>query len=222
MGFLTSHRLLAWTIFAVVPTGVWSLWPIPSELQTGTTGLILSPSFQFDIAIPAPPADLVQAIIQTQYYLENDQLGRLVVGRGANDTYALEHANVLESLILTLTEGAEVNPISTESIKPLGGRSEEYSLTIPEDGSAATLSANSTLGLYRGLTTFTQLWYYYGGVTYTLIAPICIIDAPAYVSGFRAVESLISETLGTALSGLYAGHREGLVRLHHVLEFHAC
>ena len=179
---LWSNRLLVFATLCVAPTRVWSIWPIPTALQTGKTGLTLSPSFSFDVTVPNPPADLLQAINETQFHLGNDKLGRLVVGRGADDSSAIGGAKSLQSLRLSLTEGAEVQSISFESVKPLGTRSEEYILAIPEDGSEATLQANSTLGLYRGLATFTQLWYYYDGVTYTLIAPINIVDTPAYVS----------------------------------------
>jgi len=179
---LWSSRLLVFATLCVAPTRVWSLWPIPTALQTGQTGLTLSPSFSFDVIVPNPPADLLQAVNETQFYLENDKLGHLVVGRGADDSSAIDGAKSLQSLQLSLTEGAEVQSISFESVKPLEIRSEEYTLTIPEDGSEATLTANSTLGLYRGLTTFGQLWYYYSGVTYTLVAPINIVDVPAYVS----------------------------------------
>ena len=175
-------RLLLLATLCISFTRVWSLWPIPTTLQTGKTGLTLSPSFNFDVAVPNPPADLLQAVNETQFYLENDKLGRLIVGRGADDSSAVDGAKSLQYLKLSLTEGAEVQSISFESVKPLGTRSEEYILAIPEDGSEATLQANSTLGLYRGLATFTQLWYYYNGVTYTIIAPINIVDAPAYVS----------------------------------------
>jgi len=59
-------------------------------------------------------------------------------------------------------------------------RVEGYTLTIPADGSAASLKANSTLGLFRGLTTFGQFWYDLQGTTYTLAAPFNIVDSPAY------------------------------------------
>ncbi|KIM66908.1 glycoside hydrolase family 20 protein [Scleroderma citrinum Foug A] len=173
-------RLLLLATLCISFTRVWSLWPIPTTLQTGKTGLTLSPSFNFDVAVPNPPADLLQAVNETQFYLENDKLGRLIVGRGADDSSAVDGAKSLQYLKLSLTEGAEVQSISFESVKPLETRSEEYILAIPEDGSEATLQANSTLGLYRGLATFSQLWYYYNGVTYTIIAPINIVDAPAY------------------------------------------
>ncbi|KAH7885159.1 glycoside hydrolase family 20 protein [Phlebopus sp. FC_14] len=175
-----NFGLLALVVGGLFTQRVLSLWPIPKSLQTGTTPLTLSSSFYFDVAVPNAPSDLYEAVGQAEYYLETDKLGRLVVGRGANDTAALQGASSLTSLKLTLTEGAKVESISTEAVKPIGTRSEEYTLTIPADGSTATLTANSTLGLYRGLTTFGQLWYYYGGQTYTLIAPIDITDAPAY------------------------------------------
>jgi hexosaminidase len=73
-----------------------------------------------------------------------------------------------------------VRSISDEATDVLESRDEAYTLTVPSDGSVATLEANSTLGLFRGLTTFGQLWYEYDGVTYTLEAPIQIHDAPAY------------------------------------------
>ncbi|KAG1749468.1 glycoside hydrolase family 20 protein [Suillus lakei] len=186
MAFSRYLGLLALVAGCLLPSGVLALWPIPTTLQTGMTALKISPTFYFDVQIEGAPADLGDAVAQSQYYLENDKLGRLVVGRGANDTTALASAMTLSKLTLSLTSGATAEPISSEAVKPLGTRSEEYALTIPADGSAATLTANSTLGLYRGLTTFNQLFYYYGGVTYTLLAPIAITDTPAYP--FRGLE----------------------------------
>ncbi|KAG2359682.1 glycoside hydrolase family 20 protein [Suillus spraguei] len=168
--------LLALVAGCLLPSGVLALWPIPNTLETGTTALIVSPYFSFDVQVEDAPLDLYEAVTQAQFYLANDKLGRLVVGRGSNDTTALVGAETLSTLTLSLTSSAT----------PLGTRSEEYALTIPADGSAATLTANSTLGLYRGLTTFNQLFYYYGGVTYTLLAPITITDTPAYP--FRGLE----------------------------------
>ncbi|KIP03087.1 glycoside hydrolase family 20 protein [Phlebiopsis gigantea 11061_1 CR5-6] len=159
---------------------VCGLWPIPRALQTGTTPLILSKDFKIT-AIRNPPSDLTGAISRTLGHISDDKLQRLVVGRASADEAAVQHAKQLPSLTLSLAEGAEVKSISEEAIKPLGTRSEEYVLHVPSDGSPATLSANSTLGLLRGLTTFEQLWYDLdGAATYTLEAPISITDAPAY------------------------------------------
>ena len=91
-------------------------------------------------------------------------------------------APVLSSVSLVLEDGAVVRSISEEAVQPLGNRSEGYSLYVPDDGSEAIISANSTLGLLRGLTSFEQLWYVLDDVTYTNLAPVTIEnDAPAYV-----------------------------------------
>ena len=86
-------------------------------------------------------------------------------------------------------QGAVVNSISSESVKEITNRSETYKLSVPADGSSATLIANSTLGLFRGLTTFSQLWYYYNNEVYTLEAPVQITDWPAFVRGFRYIDA---------------------------------
>lgn len=190
---------------------VCGLWPIPRALQTGTTPLILSKDFKIT-AIRNPPSDLTGAISRTLGHISDDKLQRLVVGRASADEAAVQHAKQLPSLTLSLAEGAEVKSISEEAIKPLGTRSEEYVLHVPSDGSPATLSANSTLGLLRGLTTFEQLWYDLdGAATYTLEAPISITDAPAYVSA-RLPNVDDSLTRSVALPRIHVRHCKELVR----------
>jgi hexosaminidase len=96
-------------------------------------------------------------------------------------------------LELSLVEGAAIQSITEESQKEITSRKENYALSVPKDGSTAVLTANSTLGLLRGLTTFDQLWYYFEGEIYTLEAPVEITDAPAYVrpiSSTRQIEAL--------------------------------
>jgi hexosaminidase len=107
---------------------------------------------------------------------------RLVIGRGSSDADALKAAPALPSLTLTLQNTLPVLPISVEAVKDLANRSEGYTLAIPSDGNPAVLSANSTLGLFRGLTTFSQFWYDLNGVTYMNVGPVSITkDVPAYV-----------------------------------------
>lgn len=101
--------------------------------------------------------------------------------RGASEYPSIQHAKFLSSLELYLADGATIQTITEESVKEITTRSEGYTLSVPADGSSAILAANSTLGLFRGLTTFEQLWYYFGGEIYTLEAPVDINDAPAYV-----------------------------------------
>lgn len=159
-----------------------ALWPLPKSLQTGTSTLTLAPNFAINLSVKNAPSDLKAAVAQTKTYLQKDALGRLVVGRGSSDAAGLKSASKLSSLTVSLDAGAgKVQSISAEAILPIESRDEAYTLSVPTSG-AATLKANSTLGLYRGLTTFAQLWYEYENTIYTIEAPIEIDDAPAYVS----------------------------------------
>ncbi|KZP19300.1 glycoside hydrolase family 20 protein [Athelia psychrophila] len=168
------------SLFPLLVLQVHCLWPIPRSLSTGSTTLKLAADFKINLNVSNPPQDLVDAISQTESYLSNDKLQRLAVGRGAADNATLTGARKIASLSVSLVKGAPVHPIATEAVKALTSREESYILSVPSDGSAASLTANSTLGLFRGLTTFSQLWYYYGGVTYSLEAPVEITDYPAY------------------------------------------
>lgn len=173
-------------IFAAVavflPGTALGLWPIPRSLTTGTTFLKLSDTFTVTVSIVNPPQDLLDAVERTKSYLKTDKLQRLVVGRGSSDNATLQAAKTLSSLTISILHGP-IRPIATEAVLPIGTRDEAYTLQLHGDGQAAVLTANSTLGLFRGLTTFEQFWYDLGGVTYTNVAPISIVnDHPAYVS----------------------------------------
>jgi hexosaminidase len=60
---------------------------------------------------------------------------------------------------------------------------ESYTLKVTEDGEV-TVAANSSIGLVRGLTTFTQLFYAHStekDQAYTSLAPVDIEDTPFFV-----------------------------------------
>jgi hexosaminidase len=139
--------------------------------------LVLSPTFDIEVIGPYPD-DLKCAVARTLDYIQNDKHERLVVGRGSVDAAAIESAKSLCSLVVSSKDS---ETIATEARASLGTRDEAYVLNIPSDGSPATLSANSTLGLFRGLTTFSQIWYTYESNIYTVEAPISIFDYPAFV-----------------------------------------
>jgi hypothetical protein len=65
--------------------------------------------------------------------------------------------NIITSLKLTLLNETS-GSIAEETVKPLEERDESYHLSVPLKGEA-TLEANTSLGLLRGLATFEQLWY---------------------------------------------------------------
>lgn len=157
-----------------------ALWPQPRNIQTGTDTLRLSKNFQITVSGHGVPNDLWDAVYRTESQLAKDKLGRLIVGRGSSDASTFSKAKTLSKLTLKLENGS-FKTITSEAQKAPEDRDEAYQLTVPSDGSPATLTANSTLGLYRGLTTFTQLWYNHKDTTYTVSAPVKIEDSPAYV-----------------------------------------
>ena len=172
--------------------------------------MVLSPDFKIDVNGPYPQ-DLKSAVGRTLKYLQDDKHQRLVVGRGSADVDAIKSAKQLPSLVVTSTDSKS---IATEAIAPLGTRDESYDLKIPSDGSPATLSANSTLGLFRGLTTFSLLWYIHESHIYTVEAPISISDSPAFVCGFLVQSSLDADVVpAIALARIHVGHGPQLLPL---------
>jgi hexosaminidase len=158
---------------------------MPRSLQTGSTFLKLSSKFSIEVSgIPQVPQDLNDSISRTMSHLHTDQLQRLIVGRGANDSAALAVAPSLARLTVALAPNSPpIKSIMEEATKEITERSESYSLTIPDkDQGVATLTANSSLGLLRGLTTFEQFWYQVSGTVYSYQAPVDITnDSPAFV-----------------------------------------
>ncbi|TRM56960.1 glycoside hydrolase family 20 protein [Schizophyllum amplum] len=165
----------------LTPSVFGSIWPLPRSFSNGTSFLQLAPDFSFAVDVDSAPDDLYAAVDRTQDAIRTALIERLTVGRGSLDQDAIGGAPMLSSVALQLSADAIVRPIAEEAVQALGNRSESYSLYVPDDGSEAVISANSTLGLLRGLTSFEQLWYTLGNVTYTNIAPVTIEnDAPAY------------------------------------------
>lgn len=80
---------------------------------------------------------------------------------------------------LTITQKGEDGP---STFKPLAGqRDESYSLNVTFDG-LASITANSSTGVMRGLETFSQLFFKHssGSAWYTKQAPVQITDAPKF------------------------------------------
>ncbi|PPQ72305.1 hypothetical protein CVT24_004582 [Panaeolus cyanescens] len=177
--------ILLSTFILCICHGVVALWPMPRSLQTGSTYVTLASDFRIEIQGAAnPPQDLIDAVSRSKERLRSDKLQRLIVGRGSSDRSRLASAPALAKLTLNLTPSvSSPASIMQEITKDIAGRSESYSLTVPNSNTGtAVISSNSTLGLFRGLTTFEQLFYDDGqGVVYTYQAPIQITnDSPAF------------------------------------------
>ncbi|KXN82649.1 Beta-hexosaminidase 2 [Leucoagaricus sp. SymC.cos] len=175
------HFLSLFCVF-VSFSPVLALWPRPQNLTTGSTPLRLAPNFSIKFSgINQVPKDLSDAAQRTSTFLKTDKLQALVTDRGASSSNAISSARTLQSLTITLsTASGGVKSISQDAMAGLGTSDESYTLQVPGNGGTATLTANTALGLFRGLTTFGQLWYDLDGTTYTLQAPIHVKDAPAY------------------------------------------
>ena len=184
---LASHHvaLLNMKFFAVgivlaITHATQALWPLPKSYQTGSSTLTLAPEFNIEITFDAPN-DLHDAVHHAHDQIKSDKHQRLVVDRGAADSKNFSGAKRLIKLFLNAAPGYASRSIAEEAVLELGSRDEAYTLKIPADGGFANLSASSALGLFRGLSTFTQLWYTYDNTIYTNETPISIQDSPAYV-----------------------------------------
>ena len=104
LGFNVLAMRFAVALLALAPVGgVLALWPLPRSLETGTTMLKLAPSFDIHVNVQHAPSDLSDAVSRTKTHLKTDKLGRLVVGRGSSDSSAIQHAESLPSLQVSLT-----------------------------------------------------------------------------------------------------------------------
>jgi hexosaminidase len=188
-------------------TNALALWPIPRSFNSGFSFVKLDPSFDIKLdPVHRAPKDLLDAICLSKHRLLNDNHERLVVGRGAGDRTSLPNAPSLLTLVLSLDAFSELRSIMEEATKPLGTRIEGYTLSIPSTGGTARITAKSSLGLFRALTTFEQLFYFDGLRTiYTHQAPIQIADSPAYVGNFY-LPNFKKLTLHSALPRIHARH----------------
>ena len=181
-----------------------ALWPLPKELSTGSSTLKLGDHFNIKLSgVPNAPKDLEEAMKRTEEFLSTDKLQILEPDRGASYADAVHSAPSLDRLTISLESTENVRSISDEAKDRLEDRQEGYTLEVPDDGSDATLTANSTLGLFRGLSTFSQLWYDLEGKQYSVVAPISIKDSPAYVSSM-VTSRLSYSDLSIAIPWLHA------------------
>lgn len=208
--FLPTFVVLPLTSNTTITTPGLGLWPNPSSLSTGSQYVKLAENFNIVFTGEGrTPEDLDDAMRNTKALVWHDHLERLVVGRGSVDAEALRSSSIstINVLELRLTSGSNnlksiyENTVGVEASE----RDESYRLEVPSDASTATLIANNSvscffnvnrlrscvllmlivsspeqLGLFRGLTTFTQLFYLSEKTVYTFKAPVVISDKPAF------------------------------------------
>ncbi|GAA5835280.1 hypothetical protein JCM5353_003216 [Sporobolomyces roseus] len=194
-------RLKITLVFAAFAARAAALWPKPQTFVAGTTPLRLSSDFSIVIGGTGSasqiqsPVDLQRSIDRALEQIKNDRLQRLNVDRGEGNRSEISQADVLSTLELVLT-ASTTNSISDEINKPYEDLDEAYELSLPHEpfssqpspgGKTVLLSANTTLGLARGLQTFTQLVYHLQSnedgdeVNYIPNSPLHIFDKPAFL-----------------------------------------
>jgi hexosaminidase len=142
-------------------TGPGNIWPAPQSWSAGAASV--SVAYPFTFTATTPSADLVVALQRFNAMTFSHR--------------ALKPAQAPAALL------SELKVTVANLAVPLQlGVDESYELTIPADGSAATLTANTYYGALRGLETFSQLVNFnYSGHGYIVgNAPWSISDAPRF------------------------------------------
>ena len=174
-------------ILTLLAQNVTALWPKPTSLTPGDVEVIrLHPTFRINPPKDCwIPADLLQAIDTTTKHIKDDRLAPLRLDVLSLEAQAAATKKYVKQLNLQATCSQVKQTIVNHVNKPLEQWDESYTLQIRPDLLDATISANSSLGLLRGLQTFSQLVYTSSTkqngkpVRYLLNAPPHILDRPA-------------------------------------------
>ena len=148
-------------------TGVWThdpalprIVPIPSTFTTGSQTLCLSDDF----SIRAPrgaPKDLREASTRAEERVKQTTHTYLSTTGGTELVNADKTCEAfISELVLSPGDNFKGRSIFEDATRSLEHRIalESYTLNVPVEG-VAILEANSSLGMFRGLTTFEQLFY---------------------------------------------------------------
>lgn len=180
-----------------------ALWPAPREYTSGDKYVKLHESFSI---VPrgtfTVPEDLRAAMVAAEEQIKLDKMLPLEVDLAGVESEAKATDHILYFLNLELTsskfninqpakrntalfntKNRKVPSISSNINLPFEDRDESYSLEITLKNPVANLTAPTTLGLLRGLQTFTQLVYTISdedSIRYIRGVPIAIQDKPAY------------------------------------------
>ncbi|OAR02086.1 hypothetical protein LLEC1_05910 [Akanthomyces lecanii] len=189
-------RLYSYLAAALAVSPAAALWPIPIDVSTGNKTLFIDKTinityngapltYQPGYNPPAGSNFTSQTIVQgalarsLKAVFDNGYVPWMLhkPGSGFEPRSEPTRKNRVQSLTITQTSRDE-----TSTFKPLAGqRDESYSLNVTIDGQAS-ITAKSSIGVMRGLETFSQLFFKHssGGAWYTTQAPVRIADAPKF------------------------------------------
>ena len=149
-----------------IPSQYSSVWPLPAAFEQGSTTTFLAPGFfvSCGAVCPAPLPDAVARYTS------------LILFAGSPGSLPPASTPLLPSLRIAVAASA---PLAL-------GVDESYNLTVPADGSSATLSAATQWGALRGIESFSQLCVWQGPdgpvpAAYAITnAPVVIRDFPRF------------------------------------------
>lgn len=151
-----------------IPSQYSSVWPLPAALDQGSTTTFLAPGFfvSCGVVCPAPLPDAVA------------RYTALILFAGPPGSLPQASTPLVPSLRIAVLASA---PLAL-------GVDESYNLTVPADGSSATLSAATQWGALRGIESFSQLCVWQGPdgpvpAAYAITnAPVAIRDFPRFTA----------------------------------------
>ncbi|KAF2807818.1 uncharacterized protein BDZ99DRAFT_509962 [Mytilinidion resinicola] len=170
-----------------------ALWPQPSTYTSGETVLWIdgdvqvtyngaeykSHSYRENATSGAPTGgEIVQYAIQKTYatIFEKNFIPWKFYSRNSN--FEPSNSDKKHVTALTLKQNAADPDNLVNALA--GDVDESYGLSLTEEGEV-TITANSSIGLVRGLTTFSQLFFKTtDDCVYTNLAPVEITDAPKF------------------------------------------
>jgi hexosaminidase len=170
---------LALTICPIVS----AIWPAPSSYVTGHSTLWIDEATIIEASTTPQASDtkriIDEAIKRTRQCLFKQSFVPWKF-HARNATYEPSAKQTSQTTIKKV-ELQFASPNQTNVMKTLAGELDEsYNLTISADGNVVII-ANSSIGVVRGLTSFTQLFYQHSdGSVYTPYVPVKITDRPKF------------------------------------------
>ena len=139
------------------PPAPISFWPLPISVSFGGSVLAVSPALAISVSPASANVSAYAAHIASEIFMHAG-----ATPGGAMAALNIKIANVAAPLVL--------------------GVDESYTLTLPADGSAGTLTANTIYGAMMGLQTFSQAvrFNFDSGAYEVAAAPLAITDAPKF------------------------------------------
>ncbi|KAF2835668.1 glycoside hydrolase family 20 protein [Patellaria atrata CBS 101060] len=181
----------------LIPVAV-AIWPLPKSYTSGDTVLFIEDNVHVtyngvsshsiliiqkghgtvNSTSPSTASEIVQTAIQRTYetLFSKNFIPWKFHPRNSDFEPSTENKKYITSITLTQTAADPENIFQA----PVGEVDESYFLSLIESGKV-TIKAKSSIGLARGLTTFTQLFFKHTeGCVYTTLAPVEISDEPKF------------------------------------------